>query len=149
MKYIKTVSALFIVLLFQCKSAKVNPDTSPNATLLNTYWRLTEVNGEPLQTAAGVRDVHMVLTRDDQENRLKGFAGCNNFGGSFRQDDNKLTFSAFSTKMMCAPEQMKVEDFLMNALTATDSYEIRGETLSLLQGETELASFKAVQIIDN
>lgn len=146
MKYLKLFCVLLIALMFQCKTAKVNPPPAPTASLLNTYWRLAEVNGEPLQTPPNVREVHMILTREDQENRLKGFAGCNNFGGSFTQNGNKLSFSAFSTKMMCPPDQMKTEDFLMKSLSATDSYEIDGETLSLLEGETELARFSAVYL---
>ncbi|HTF20590.1 MAG TPA: META domain-containing protein [Chryseolinea sp.] len=135
-----------VVLLFQCQSAKPAADTSSTATLLNTYWRLAEMNGEPVQTATGVREVHIILSRDDQENRLKGFAGCNNIGGSFKQDGQKITFSAFSTKMMCEPNQMKVEDFLLQALTATDNYVVKGETLDLLEGNTVLASFASVYL---
>lgn len=104
------------------------------------------MNGEPVQPPAGTREVHIILTHDDQENRMKGFAGCNNIGGSFKQDGQKITFSAFSTKMMCEPNQMKVEDFLLKVLTATDNYIIKGETLTLLEGDTALASFQSVYL---
>lgn len=132
--------------LFQCKTAKPSSDTSSTATLLNTYWRLTEMNGEALQTPAGVREVHIILSHADQEDKIKGFAGCNNIGGTFKQDGQKLTFSAFSTRMMCPPEQMKVEDFLLKALTATDTYEIKGEILTLLEGQTVVGRFESVYL---
>jgi heat shock protein HslJ len=48
--------------------------------------------------------------------------------------------------MMCEASQMKVENFLLGALTATDNYEVKGETLLLLEGETELAEFRAVYL---
>ena len=133
--------------LFQCKSTKPAADaTASTASLLNTYWKLSEVNGDPLETPAGAREVHIILSHDDQENRLKGFAGCNNIGGGFTLDGQKLTFSAFSTKMMCTPEQMKIEDFLLKSLSTTDSYEIKGETLMLLQGDVALAVFQSVYL---
>lgn len=130
----------------QCKSSQPAAASVSTATLLNTYWRLAEMNGEPLTTPDGRREVHIILTQEGNENRLKGFAGCNSVGGTFRQEEQKLTFSAISTKMMCDPESMKVEDFLLGALTETDSYTISGETLSLLEGETALASFQAVYL---
>lgn len=139
--------AFVIVIAFaQCKSTKPTPETGSTATLLNTYWRLAEVNGNPLQTPAGVREAHIILSHDDGENRIKGFDGCNTIGGSFRQEDQKLTISAYSTRMACLPEQMKIEDFLLKALTAADHYEIKGETLTLLEGETTLAIFQSVYL---
>ena len=138
---------VFVVFaLFQCKSTKIASNTSSTATLLNTYWRLTEMNGEPVQTPAGVREAHIILTHEDQENRIKGFAGCNTIGGSFKQDGQKLTFAAFSTRMMCPPEQMKIEDFLLKALTAADNYEISGEKLMLLEGQVVVGRFESVYL---
>ena len=104
------------------------------------------MNGEPVQTPAGVREVHFILSNHDQENRIKGFAGCNNIGGGFKQDGQKLSFSAFSTKMMCEPSQMKIEDYLLTVLATTDHYEIKGETLILLEGDTALAQFQSVYL---
>jgi heat shock protein HslJ len=147
MKLTKVLPLLIAAaVLMQCKGTKT--DTTPGATasLLNTHWRLAEMNGEPVQTPPGIREVHIILTVTDQENRIKGFAGCNNLGGGFKQNGNKITFSAFSTKMMCDPAQMKVEDFLFQALTATDNYELKGETLMLLEGQTLLATFQAVYL---
>jgi heat shock protein HslJ len=145
---LKNVHLTFAIVafLFQCKSSTPVADTNPTATLLNTYWRLADMNGEPVKPPAGTREVHVILSRDDQENRMKGFAGCNNIGGSFKQEGLKITFSAFSTKMMCEPNQMKIEDFLLNALTATDNYIIKGETLTLLEGDTVLATFESVYL---
>ena len=138
--------AFVMFALLQCKSAKPSSDTSSTATLVNTDWRLVEMNGEPVQTPPGVREVHIILTHADQEDKIKGFAGCNNIGGTFKQDGQKLTFSAFSTRMMCPPEQMKVEDFLLKALTAADNYEIKGEKLTLLEGQTVVGRFESVYL---
>ena len=35
---------------------------TPNASLVNTYWKLIELNGQPAALGAGKRELHMVLT---------------------------------------------------------------------------------------
>ena len=132
------------VLSFQCKSTK--PDAPSQATLLNTYWKLADVNGNPVITPENGREAHIILTNEGGEPKLKGFAGCNSLGGSYTLEKEKLKFLAITTKMMCDPERMKVEDYLLNALNSADSYSIEGETLELLVGDTSIADFKAVYL---
>ncbi len=144
--FLHFITAAFIVcLVAQCKSTKPVNQVPP-ATLLNTYWRLAEMNGEPVRTPESAREVHIILSSDDGQNQLKGFAGCNTLGGTFNVDGNKLSFSAFSTKMMCSPDRMKVEDFLFNVLATTDTYVLEGATLHLLQGDVEIAEFQSVHL---
>jgi heat shock protein HslJ len=135
---------LVAVISFQCKSSK--QPTVSQATLLNTYWKLADVNGNPVVTPDNSREAHIILTSEGGESKLKGFAGCNSLAGSFTLEKEKLKFLAITTKMMCDPERMKVEDYLLNALNTADSYSIEGETLELLVGDTSIADFKAVYL---
>lgn len=124
-----------ILLLLQCKS-------TPNAsgpTLENTYWKLTEAGGKPVETPAQGREVHMILT---SENNIKGFAGCNGLGGDYTVDGNKVDFTILTTRMFCEL-QMEVENRLTQALTEADRYLINGKTLELYKGETLVARFEA------
>ncbi len=135
------ITLLFAILtLFQCKSTQNDVST---ATLENTYWKLSEMNGKPLVTPADTKEVHMILTSIDNEKRVKGFAGCNNMGGNFTLEGNKIHFTIFSTKMFCQ-ERMDVEDFFTKALSKAEAYIIKGEELSLYQGETKLITFQSV-----
>lgn len=136
----KIILILLVFALFQCKSAEKNTST---AMLENTYWRLAEMNGEPVATPADAKEVHMILTSVDSEKTVKGFAGCNNIGGSFTLEGNKIHFTTISTKMFCQ-DRMEVEDFLTNALSKADAYSIKGEELYLYQGETKLITFQSV-----
>ena len=52
-------------------------NTNPNVPLLNTYWRLSELNGGPVRPGEG-RELHMILKSTDQ---VSGYAGCNQFHG--------------------------------------------------------------------
>ena len=132
--------SIIAVILLQCKSSQSKKDP---ISLENTHWRLSEINANPILTAEGSRDVHLILTPTGGEKKLTGFAGCNTMGGSYTLSGNDIKFMIYSTKMMCASEQMVVEDFLMKVLTSATSYKINGDVLELLDGETSLADFKA------
>ncbi|MEO7991900.1 MAG: META domain-containing protein [Chryseolinea sp.] len=135
------IPLLFVILtLFQCKSTQNDVST---ATLENTYWKLSEMNGKPLVTPADAKEVHMILTSIDNEKRVKGFSGCNNIGGNFTLEANKIHFTIISTKMFCS-DRMDVEDFFTKALSKAETYIIKGEELSLYQGEAKLITFQSV-----
>jgi heat shock protein HslJ len=129
------------IVLCQCKTAQV---ADVKTTLENTYWKLTEMNGEPVITGDNEKEVHLILTQEGGQPKLKGFAGCNSIGGTYALTGNKLKFTVISTKMMCDPSHMAVENFLVGVLASATTYSIDGETLELLDGDTSLADFKAV-----
>lgn len=138
------VFVLLAAAAFQCKPSKI--DTAAQATLLNTYWKLSEINGNPVITPENSKEVHIILTREGDESRLKGFAGCNTLGGTYLLEKEKLSFTPITTKMMCDADRMKVEDYLLNALNTANGYSIEGENMELLIGDTSIADFKAVYL---
>jgi len=131
---------LFLVTV-QCKPTQVSKST---ATLENTHWRLSEMNGNPIITLEGSRDVYFTMTAEKGQKQVTGFAGCNSLTGGYTLSDDKLKFVIATTKMMCPTEQMAVEDFLLRVLTSATSYRIEGDVLELLDGQTTLADFKAI-----
>ncbi|HYG18331.1 MAG TPA: META domain-containing protein [Ohtaekwangia sp.] len=130
-----------LITLTQCKPTQ---NTTSVANLENTYWKLSEINGKPVTTAEGVKEVYMVLGKEGSEQRLKGFGGCNNMGGSYTLSGNTIKFIVISTKMAC--DRMDIENFFFNALSRADRYLIKGETLELYQGETFLTRFESVYL---
>jgi heat shock protein HslJ len=140
MMIVKVIAALLLfVLLVQCKTAEQNAGTT---SLENTYWKLTEMDGQPVTTPEGARPVHMILATENGEKRVKGFAGCNGLGGDFTTEGSKVHFTIITTKMFCE-ETMAVENFLTDALNKADNYKINGDTLELYQGSTFLIRFQA------
>ncbi|MBA4055140.1 MAG: hypothetical protein C0490_10535 [Marivirga sp.] len=139
MKTILLIPILLLTLI-QCKPTQVS---SSVATLENTYWRLSEMNGNPVMTPDSVREAHFILS---PQGNIKGFAGCNSLAGSYTLADKKIRFIVITTKMMCPPEQMEIETFFTKALSSADSYKIDGETLELYEGNTSLAEFKSVYL---
>jgi heat shock protein HslJ len=141
----KILPILYLTLIFvQCKTAQPPVDTA-TATLENTYWKLAEMNGQPVITPADAREVHMILGPVETEKRIKGFAGCNTIGGSYSTEGSKIKFVTLSTKMFCQDTQ-EIENFFLKVLSQADSYKINGQTLELYQGSTLLAPFTAVYL---
>ena len=115
----------------------------PNAELVETYWKLTELMGKPLATPAGVREIHIILKK--QDNRIQGFAGCNNIMGSYElKDGNFIRFqNVASTKMAC--NDMTIENQFMEMVQRVDNYSILGDKLSLNKARmAPLARFESV-----
>ena len=129
-----------VMLFVQCKHLD---KTASTASLENTYWRLSEVDGKPIVTPENSKEVHIVLTTEDSTYRLKGYAGCNGIGGNYTRSGSNISFTVVSTKMFCT-EGMEVENFLIGALAKTNHFKISGETLSLYHGDTFLTKFESV-----
>ena len=102
------------------------------------------MNGNPIITLEGSRDVYFMMKVEQGQKRVTGFAGCNSITGGYTLSGNKIKFTIASTKMMCPEEQMAVEDFLLKALSSASSYQLEGDVLELFDGETSLADFKAI-----
>jgi len=114
------------------------------AKLLNTYWRLAELDGLPVKTAEGQREMKFTLR---EENKVTGYGGCNSFFGSYRNDASSLTFSQLAaTRKFCA-ETMDRENLFMKALSDAATYKLAEQTLRLFDGGGKLlASLEAVYL---
>ena len=114
-----------------------------NVELVGTYWKLTELMGKPVIAPAGVREIHIILKK--QDNRIQGFAGCNNIIGSYElKDGNLISFKDLASTRMACPD-MSMEDQFKETLEKADNYSILGDTMSLNKARmAPLARFEAV-----
>lgn len=109
-------------------------------TLENRYWRLTELKGEPVEVAQGQREAHLVL--HTEENRVAGATGCNRLSGSYRLEDDRLSFGPLATTRMACMNEANVESRFLAALEETASYRVLADRLELYDDEGErLARF--------
>ena len=126
----------------------IHPENScppvPDEPLLGTYWKLVEVDEHPVKTPAGVREIHMILSRVDDEPGVKGFGGCNRFFGAFEFEGESLTFRQMGKTMMACVSGMDIERAYLDALGRTERHVITGQTMAIYQGDTVLARFEAV-----
>ncbi len=104
------------------------------ASLTDTYWKLQQLGDEAYEPAAGVRQLHLLLSAG--EGRASGFSGCNRFTGSFETDGDALSLGPLATTMMACPDpQMNLERKFHTALSAVKSYRIVGQHLELFDGD--------------
>lgn len=129
-----SIISVFSLLIMSCNnSRKVSSDNSylfstseedvaNHKMILNSAdWRLTEVNGQPVDSVNGQIPF---IQFDSEAGRISGTAGCNRFSADFKiEKGNRISFSpVLSTKMACM--DMSIEDRLFPILAETDNYNI-------------------------
>lgn len=135
---------LAFVFLASCKPSHKIGDlvgVPKERPLEKTYWVLTELYGKPIATINEAKKLHLLL--DPESHKVSGFAGCNQFSGSYNLEGKKLSLKNLAaTKMFCS-ETMEIETRYLQALNETDSYKIEEHVLFLNQGDQHLAKFQA------
>lgn len=115
------------------------PEPTAQAEFSNTYWKLMSIGDNAVETIVGARELFVQFMLE--ENQVRGFAGCNNFMGSYQVDGNTLQLTPMAgTRKMC-PSGMDQEQAFLQAFTDVVGYQIEGEQLKLQNaaGETLLA----------
>lgn len=93
-------------------------------------WKLTSYGAGGTVTSA-LPEVEANLTFND-DGTLTGTSGCNEFGGSYTVDGNKITFTDIvSTLKLCDEPLMGQEEAITQALLETATYQIEGNTLTI------------------
>jgi heat shock protein HslJ len=140
MKQILSLLVIFAIAT-SCKSPKPMVTSNPNLT--NTYWKLTELRGQPVNSPEGAKPYFLKL--DVAENRFSAWAGCNRLIGSFSNPDGfRVSFGKSASTMMACPD-MTIEKQLAEVLEMVDNYAISGNNLSLNRARmAPLARFVAI-----
>ena len=100
-------------------------------------WKLVELEGRANPTGAGGRQVTLRF----EQGRAAGFAGCNQYGGSYTVRGDSITFGpAAATRMACS-EGMDVEQAYLSALPQIVRFTIADSTLTLFSTDIPLARF--------
>jgi copper homeostasis protein (lipoprotein) len=112
--------------------AKQSADTIANAPITDTYWKLTELLGKPVDTTIKRKPLFLQF---DQNGSVTGNGGCNNISGTYTADPNgKLTLSKMiSTRMACPA--MQDESAFLQALSKVNTYIVAGNQLQLTTGK--------------
>jgi len=143
-------SAIFLcaMLLSLVPVSSIKSETGGIRTAANGIegpeWQLVEVSGSPVSPLAGEKQPHIIF--DPSKKQVTGFAGCNNFFGSYDLDGSALKFGPVgASRMFCEGEAGEVELKLMQALEQTRSWEIRDGALLLIKDREVLARFTSAR----
>lgn len=119
--------------------------TDADGEIVNKYWKLITLEGQPV-TMAENQEREVFFTMKTADNKVTGFAGCNNFFGTYTLDKGwRVRFSQMGSTMMACPDLKWSESEFLKVFELTDNYTLRNDTLSLNVGRrAPLAVFAAV-----
>jgi len=115
------------------ENTKISVDTVESAAqpLLETHWTVIEINGQPLTDTSAHKEMYLVLSKVG--NKAEGNGSCNAFSSTYTLKNNELIFGpVVSTKMYC--QGIESENKFFKALSATSHFELKGNTLTFLEG---------------
>lgn len=113
----------------------LDPVSAPaDVSLTDTYWKLVEVDGTPIEVQQQMREPHLVLNGAD--GRFAGSGGVNRLMGGYTLDGATLMFGqAASTMMAGPPEAMATEQLIVAALQRVRTFGVAGDRLTLLDDD--------------
>jgi heat shock protein HslJ len=102
-------------------------------------WQLIELDAKTAPAGAGGRRV--TLRFDADSTRVSGFAGCNQFGGSYTIAGDSLHFGPLVLTRMACTDGMELETHFTTALNATRRYELTSTQFKLFGPSGAVARF--------
>lgn len=113
----------------------------PDASIAGTRWILSSVNSRHVDRSNRGPEIHMLL--DGAAATVSGYAGCNQFSGSYELLGNKLTFGTLAATTMACADAGDTEPQFLEALGRLDEVRVSGGTLVAYRQGVVIASFAA------
>jgi len=114
---------LVSLVVLACGGAPAKP------SITDRDWSLVSIGDRT--DPSGMDGKPLTLRLDSATSHASGYAGCNQYGGSYTLAGDKLTFGpTMSTKMFCEPTQ-QLEDAFLGALGVVATWELADDTLVL------------------
>ncbi len=141
----KSVLLLLTILVISCATttlAQRDRDLSTGqAVLAGTQWRLISMGR--IGSAANLVSGSSVTLNFGNDGRVSGSGGCNSYGGSFRVQGDRLTFTqVFSTKRAClSTEGNRQESQYFLALESANRFRLSGNQLSIYYDNRSVLEF--------
>ena len=136
------------IMVSQVSGTNPRMDSLPQksgASLTNTYWKLTELNGESVRFGDSERELYIALLTEG--NRFKGFSGCNNLTGIYNVEENHIEFLQMASTGKACIDGMGQEQSFLSALENSKRFRISGDILSLHGADGRLfLRFEAVHM---
>lgn len=148
-----SILLIVVLLLLFASCGESKKDSSKNDNLPETfektitekYWKLKTLNGEEVKMEEKQeREAYFILKTD--ENKLKGFGGCNQFMGSYKlKENNQVEFFALAGTLKACPHLIFKEDEFLQVFELAKQYVLEQDNLTLKgKGGDILADFEAI-----
>ena len=114
----------------------VCPDPYAPEQIQGIVWRAEKLAGRYLPQQLNVRIIF------DSQDRLYGFAGCNSFNASYKQQANRLNVAGIASTQKYCSDSNDVEQQFTSSLQSADRAEVNGDKLQLFKDNNLLIEFK-------
>ena len=127
--------------LLESSTQVVQPDSGSASALSSTTWVLNSINGKPILPET------TITAEFSGDGRVAGTSGCNSYSATFETEANTISIGLGITTLQACPESiMQQETAYLAALDSAATFEIEGDTLTLLNVDgTAVATFSALQ----
>jgi heat shock protein HslJ len=123
-----------------CREAAQATGGGAMAGLESSTWRLKELPGAQ---SAALATLKRPVTMRLESGRLTGFAGCNNFSGSYTLDGGQLKIGPVaSTQMACPEPGSSIETAFHKALSGTLRFAVDGDHLTATTASGDTLRFQ-------
>lgn len=112
-----------------------------NVPLAGTMWKLASMEGIPATAISAEADA-FTLMFESQEKMVAGRTNCNRFFGKYQEMGTDLEFTEMGMTRMACPD-MQYEDAFVKMLDEVDGFKIKGDELTLMDDDHQLAVFRA------
>jgi len=114
-----------------------------NASVENTYWRLTSLGNQAVAVRPGQQESYLMLNAET--GRMSGWAGCSGVSGRYRVNDAGLTFNTLmSMRTTCPAKGSEFERRYLTALRSVSRAKVTKQRLELFDARGKsLARFEA------
>ncbi|WP_228001378.1 META domain-containing protein [Nocardia australiensis] len=103
----------------------------PDKSLTDTTWVVREIITAQARTSSRTIDEVKPTLSIAADGAVSGSGGCNRMMGKATIAGSEVTFQVGSTRMMCPPEVMEVENAVLKALDGKTTATIDADTLTL------------------
>jgi heat shock protein HslJ len=113
--------------------------TSPMPSPVGVEWRLVSIGGTAVGTGANGQPATLRL--DETSGRASGYAGCNQFSGSYTLSGSSISFGPLAITRMACAQDGELESRYTMALGQVTGWKMTSTGLDLRRGSTLLAKF--------
>ena len=145
----KTILFFFLTISILAQTPSTSKDSNQsthNVAFTHTYWKLTTLLKEDVDSSVMMREAHIIFqTLDNGKGKFKGASGCNAMLGIYQSSEQNLTidYNHIAMTRMACPEDDVEMDFL-KAIRGTVKWQMKGHYLAFLDSNSSvLAEFKA------
>lgn len=135
MKFHWVLTAVIILAMGSCVSTKsnsnMNTESPTDYVITGKYWELAELEGKEIKNETeDSKTIGLELKED--ENKVTGFAGCNNFMGLYVVDsETDIKFSELASTRMACPDSDFDENKFLEVLKSVETFETAEDGLEL------------------